>query len=108
MTAFLGLQSVQFYSVSAWLPSLLADAGVPVGRGGLLLAVSNVVGAAGALLAPAAAGRMRTQRPLVVAVLCAYARRAGRAAGLTRRRAPWCGWPSSGWRRAAGSPSASP
>jgi MFS transporter, CP family, cyanate transporter len=72
VTAFLGLQSVQFYSVSAWLPSLLADAGVPVGRGGLLLAVSNVVGAAGALLAPAAAGRMRTQRPLVVAVLCAY------------------------------------
>jgi CP family cyanate transporter-like MFS transporter len=72
VTAFLGLQSVQFYSVSAWLPSLLADAGVPVGRGGLLLAVSNVVGAAGALLAPAAAGRMRTQRPLVVAVLCAF------------------------------------
>ena len=72
VTAFLGLQSVQFYSVSAWLPSLLADAGVPVGRGGLLLAVSNVVGAAGALLAPAVAGRMRTQRPLVVAVLCAY------------------------------------
>ena len=72
VTAFLGLQSVQFYSVSAWLPSLLADAGVPVGRGGLLLAVSNVVGAGGALLAPAVAGRMRTQRPLVVAVLCAF------------------------------------
>src|SRR3954462_2313740 len=72
VTAFLGLQSVQFYSVRAWLPTLLADAGVPVGRGGLLLAVSNVVGAAGALLAPAAAGRMRTQRPLGLAVLCAY------------------------------------
>ena len=72
VTAFLGLQSVQFYSVAAWLPTLLADAGVPVGEGGLLLAVSNVVGAAGALLAPAVAGRMRTQRPLVVAVLVAY------------------------------------
>jgi len=72
VTAFLGLQSVQFYSVAAWLPTLLADAGVPVGEGGLLLAVSNVVGAAGALLAPAAAGRMRTQRPLVAAVLVAY------------------------------------
>jgi MFS transporter, CP family, cyanate transporter len=72
VTAFLCLQSVQFYSISAWLPTLLADSGVPVSRGGLLLAVCNVVGAAGALLAPAAAGRMRTQRPLVAAVLTAY------------------------------------
>jgi len=73
VTAFLGLQSVQFYSISAWLPTLLADAGVPVSRGGLLLAVCNLVGAGGALVAPAAAGRMRTQRPLVAAVLSAYA-----------------------------------
>jgi CP family cyanate transporter-like MFS transporter len=72
VTAFLGMQSVQFYSIAAWLPTLLADAGVPVNEGGLLLAVSNVVGAAGALLAPAVAGRMRTQRPLVAAVLAAY------------------------------------
>jgi CP family cyanate transporter-like MFS transporter len=72
VTAFLGLQSVQFYSIAAWLPTLLADAGVPVGEGGALLAVSNLVGAAGALLAPAAAGRLRTQRPLVVVVLAAY------------------------------------
>jgi CP family cyanate transporter-like MFS transporter len=77
VTVFLGLQSVQFYSLSAWLPTLLADAGVPIGQGGLLLAVSNVVGAAGALLAPAQAGRMRTQRPLVVVVVLAY------VAGLT-------------------------
>jgi CP family cyanate transporter-like MFS transporter len=72
VTAFLGLQSVHFYSIAAWLPTLLADAGVPVGEGGLLLALSNVTGAAGALLAPAAAGRMRAQRPLVVTVLAAY------------------------------------
>jgi CP family cyanate transporter-like MFS transporter len=72
VTVFLGLQSVQFYSVSAWLPTLLADAGVPIGKGGLLLAVANVVGAAGALLAPAQAGRMRTQRPLVAIVVVAY------------------------------------
>jgi CP family cyanate transporter-like MFS transporter len=72
VTAFLGMQSVQFYSIAAWLPTLLADAGVPVNEGGLLLAACNVVGAAGALLAPAVAGRMRTQRPLVAAVLAAY------------------------------------
>ncbi|MGY1746817.1 MFS transporter [Blastococcus sp. SYSU D00695] len=71
--AFLALQSVQFYAVAAWLPTLLADAGVPRGEGGLLLGLSNVVGAAGALLAPAQAGRMRGQRPLVLAVVAAYA-----------------------------------
>jgi MFS transporter, CP family, cyanate transporter len=72
VTAFLGLQSVQFYSIAAWLPTLLADAGVPVGEAGLLLAVANLVGAAGALVAPAAAGRLRTQRPLVAVVLSTY------------------------------------
>jgi MFS transporter, CP family, cyanate transporter len=73
VTVFLGLQSVQFYSVSAWLPTLLADSGVPVAQGGLLLGLANVVGAVGALLAPAQAGRMRTQRPLILAVTLAYA-----------------------------------
>jgi CP family cyanate transporter-like MFS transporter len=72
VTAYLGLQSVQFYSIGAWLPTLLADAGVPVGEGGVLLGVSNVVGAAGALVAPSLAGRMRTQRPLLAAVVVAY------------------------------------
>jgi CP family cyanate transporter-like MFS transporter len=72
VTAYLGLQSVQFYTVAAWLPTLLADSGVPVREGGLLLGFANVVGAAGALLAPAQAGRMRTQRPLILAVAVAY------------------------------------
>jgi MFS transporter, CP family, cyanate transporter len=72
VTVYLGLQSVQFYSVAAWLPTLLADSGVPVAEGGLMLGLANVVGAAGALLAPAQAGRMRTQRPLILAVALAY------------------------------------
>jgi MFS transporter, CP family, cyanate transporter len=72
VTAYLGLQSVQFYTVAAWLPTLLADSGVPVRGGGLLLGLANLVGAVGALLAPAQAGRMRTQRPLIVAVAAAY------------------------------------
>ncbi len=73
VTAFLAMQSVQFYAVAAWLPTLLADSGVPTGEGGLLLGLSNVVGAAGALVAPAQAGRMHGQRPLVIAVVAAYA-----------------------------------
>ena len=72
VAAYLGLQSVQFYTVAAWLPTLLSDSGVPVREGGLLLGLANVVGAAGALLAPAQAGRMRTQRPLIAAVGAFY------------------------------------
>jgi len=72
VTTYIGLQSVQFYSLGAWLPTLLADAGVPVRQGGLLLGLANLVGAAGALVAPAQAGRMRTQRPIVAAVATAY------------------------------------
>jgi CP family cyanate transporter-like MFS transporter len=72
VTGYLGLQSVQFYSIGAWLPTLLADAGVPVREGGVLLGVSNVVGAAGALVAPSLAGRMRTQRPLLAVVVVLY------------------------------------
>jgi CP family cyanate transporter-like MFS transporter len=72
VTAYLGLQSVQFYTVAAWLPTLLADSGVPAREGGLLLGFANIVGAAGALLAPAQAGRMRTQRPLILAVAASY------------------------------------
>jgi CP family cyanate transporter-like MFS transporter len=73
VTGYIGLQSVQFYSLAAWLPTLLADAGVPVSEGGLLLGLANLVGAGGALLAPAQAGRMRTQRPLILAVAVGYA-----------------------------------
>ena len=72
VTAYLGLQSIEFYSIGAWLPTLLADAGVPVREGGLLLGISNVIGAAGALVAPSLAGRMRTQRPLLVVVVLLY------------------------------------
>ena len=106
VTAYLGLQSVQFYSARR----LAAD---PARRrrrrrssqGGLLLGLANVVGAAGALLAPAQAGRMRTQRPLVLAVGAGLRRRARRAARRRRPTARSSGSPPSGWRRAAGSPS---
>jgi MFS transporter, CP family, cyanate transporter len=73
VTGYLGLQSVEFYSFAAWLPTLLHDsAHLSLAEGGALLGVSNVTGAVAALLAPAQAGRMRTQRPLVAVVVLAY------------------------------------
>ncbi|GAB2907699.1 MFS transporter [Rhodococcus aerolatus] len=69
---FLGLQSVEFYSFAAWFPTLLQSDGVDPGRAGTLLAVSNVLGAVGAVVVPSLAGRFATQRPLVAIVGVAY------------------------------------
>lgn len=69
---FLGMQSSEFYSFVAWFPTLLHSHGVSTQTGGALLAVSTVVGAAGALTVPASTGRFRTQQPLVVAVVACY------------------------------------
>jgi CP family cyanate transporter-like MFS transporter len=73
VTIYFGLQSALFYSFAAWLPTLLTDAGLSAGEGGLLLGLNNLVAAAGALVAPALAGRMRTQRPLLAVVITAHA-----------------------------------
>ena len=92
VTLFLGMQSTQFYALSAWLPTLLADAGLPVAEGGLLLAVSTVTGAVGAFLGPTLAGRLqrrsRGQRPLVLVALGCY------VTG-PRRAAPGCPRPGT-------------
>jgi CP family cyanate transporter-like MFS transporter len=76
VTLFLGMQSIQFYGLSAWLPTLLVDAGLPVARGGLLLAVATVAGAVGAFLGPTLAGglqqRGRGQQSLVAVVVACY------------------------------------
>ena len=105
VTAYLGLQSVQFYTVAAWLPTLLADAGVPVREGGLLLGLANVVGRgrrpAGARPGrpdahPAPADPGGGRWPTLVGL-----------GGLLIAPATGTlsGSPPSGWRRAAGSPS---
>ena len=107
VTLFIGLQSVQFYSIGAWLPTLLADAGVPVSEGGLLLGLSNVVGAVGALVAPAQAGRMRGQRPSCSPSSPPTSSASGGCCSC-QGTARWSGWPPSVWPRAAASPWRSP
>ena len=88
VTAYLGLQSVQFYSVAAWLPTLLADAGVPVRRGRAAAGPDQRgrrgrrparAGAGGPDAHPAAAGPRGPAR---------YVGRAGRAAAVPGLRHP--------------------
>ncbi len=52
ITLFMGVQSLEFYSALAWLPTVFHDRGVPVITAGLLLAVSNAFGIVAALLTP--------------------------------------------------------
>lgn len=67
VTLFFGLQSLSFYAVLAWLPSIYREAGFPPTSAGLLLSVSTVVQAPVSLLTPRLAARARDQRGLVAA-----------------------------------------
>jgi CP family cyanate transporter-like MFS transporter len=62
VTAFMGLQSVLFYVVLAWLPDILVERGMTDARAGLMVSVLNVGGLLGVLTAPLLAGRRTDQR----------------------------------------------
>ena len=79
VTLFMGVQSLEFYSTLAWLPTVFHDRGVSVVSAGLLLAVTNTVAIASALVTPGIAHRLGDVRP---AVLGAAARAASGLAGL--------------------------
>ncbi|TQS30728.1 MFS transporter [Microbispora sp. KK1-11] len=68
--AFMGLQSLTFYVLLAWLPTVFQAAGLPADEAGYLLGLTNLVQIAAALAVPLHAGRARSQTlHVVVAVL---------------------------------------
>jgi len=66
---FFALQSMGFYAGLAWLPTILRSEGWSATSAGTMQAVANLVSFAPALLLPYFAVRMRTQTPLLVAVV---------------------------------------
>lgn len=62
VTAFMGLQSLAFYAVLAWLPTVYQDEGWSAASAGALLSVSVLVQMPGSLLLPVLATRARDQR----------------------------------------------
>lgn len=66
LTFFMGLQSTGYYTIVAWLPTLLQDSGVSPSRAGALLSLAVVLGIPAALVVPALAARMAQQRGLAV------------------------------------------
>lgn len=66
LTLFFAAQSAQAYIVFGWFAQFFRDAGVPAARAGLLAAFVSVLVIPVSLLAPSLAGRLRTQRPIVL------------------------------------------
>jgi MFS transporter, CP family, cyanate transporter len=71
VTLFMGLQSLQFYAVSAWTPTIFIAVGRTPAEAGLLLSLAGVVGLVCSAVAPILAMRRRSQSGLVVGV-CAF------------------------------------
>ena len=88
VTGFLAMQSMTFYLMLAWLPTVFRDAGLPAADAGNLLALTNFVQIGVTLLMPQFAARARTQAPhAVIATVFTLAGFAG--VMLAPTFAPW-------------------
>jgi MFS transporter, CP family, cyanate transporter len=72
ITAFMGLQSLLFYSCLSWLPALLRSEGIDRGAAGALLSVMLLAAIPTCLLVPVWAGRARDQRLAIALTLVVY------------------------------------
>jgi MFS transporter, CP family, cyanate transporter len=73
VTVVLATQSVLYYAVTAWLPTLLIDdAGLGVRTASLAASVFQLLGIPGALLVPVLLTRVREQRGLAIAVAAGW------------------------------------
>src|SRR5215469_6251235 len=73
VTLFMGLQSLLYYAVLSWLPTILRDRGASADTAGNLLALMGVGNLAVSFLVPMIAQRMRSQHALVVPTVAAMA-----------------------------------
>lgn len=62
---FMGLQSLAFYVILAWLPEILQDRGIDANTAGWLLSLSQATGVLGTLIVPIWAEKIDDQRKLV-------------------------------------------
>ena len=67
LTVYFGLQSLSFYAVLAWLPSMYRDFGASPALAGFLLSLSGLVQIPVSLVLPGLAARARTQVGYAVA-----------------------------------------
>ena len=70
---FMGLQSLAFYVILAWLPEILQDRGLSASRAGWMLSLSQAMGIIGTLFIPIWAEKINDQRKLVWVLMIAEA-----------------------------------
>lgn len=70
---FMGLQSLGFYSILSWLPTLLRSVGTAPTMAGLMLSTTTIVAIPAALVTPSLATRSRDQRLLLAVLLACVA-----------------------------------
>jgi CP family cyanate transporter-like MFS transporter len=73
VTAFMGLQSLLFYSCLSWLPALLRSEGIDRGAAGALLSVMLLTAIPTCLLVPVWASRRPDQRATIAFTVAVYA-----------------------------------
>jgi MFS transporter, CP family, cyanate transporter len=69
VTLFMGLQSLQFYALTAWAPTVFVDDGRDATTAGLLLSLAGVSSLVTSALTPVFAARARRQHHLVALLL---------------------------------------
>ncbi|CAL9281404.1 CynX/NimT family MFS transporter [Streptomyces sp. SudanB182_2057] len=84
---FMGMTSLMFYTLTAWLPEIMHDHGFSPATAGMMNSVIIVIGIPLGFVVPVVAARMRDQRPLVLGVVALMAVGLG---GLLL--APQAGW----------------
>ncbi len=70
---FMGLQSLAFYVILAWLPEILQDRGLSASNAGWMLSLSQAMGVVGTIFVPVWAEKIDDQRKLVWALMIAEA-----------------------------------
>jgi CP family cyanate transporter-like MFS transporter len=68
VTVYMGLQSLSYFAVTAWLPAMLVERGYDPVVAGWLLSLATVAGIAGATIAPMLATRGARQRGVAVGI----------------------------------------
>ncbi|WP_050180444.1 CynX/NimT family MFS transporter [Domibacillus robiginosus] len=86
ITAFMGIQSLLFYSLVAWLPDILHEQGLSVESAGWMLSIIQFTQLPFTFIVPIIADRMKNQQPLVILTVSFM------AAGLSGILFAWTEW----------------
>ena len=72
VTGAMGLQSLLFYTTAAWIPDIYIAQGLPADRAGWMFSAMQFSQIPMAILTPIIAGKMKSQRPLVLVFTSFY------------------------------------